>query len=115
MIELNLEMDTLKKDQRQVLNKARLMQYDDFESFGYIVGNITPSDFGLLKTEVTPSWVYNDSYNYWTMTPYNDQNNIIYGVWTSGNLGKVSIYWNKWADDYIFDQAAVRPVIVLQK
>ena len=32
-----------------------------------------------------------------------------------GNLGKVSIYWNKWADDYIFDQAAVRPVIVLQK
>ena len=31
--------------------EARLIQYNEFKNLGYVDGNVTPSDIGLIKSE----------------------------------------------------------------
>ena len=55
------------------------------------------------KTEITPSWVDNSNYSYWTMSSYDDCRNC---VW---NVTFYSI------DEYRGQSYTIRPVIVLPK
>ena len=85
--------------------KARLIQYDEFENLGYVEGNQTPSNIGWVKTDNTPSWVYNSSYVYWTMSQYNDSSS----VWHVDFDGKL-LYAGNINSHYV-----VRPVITISK
>jgi len=64
---------------------ARLITKNELvDNLGYVEGymatsyNITP--------DVTPSWVHNSNYYYWTMTPKADSSDV-WNVYTNGSLG----------------------------
>ena len=84
---------------------ARLITLDEITTnFGYEWGNITPSDEGWVKTDNTPSWVYNSNWRYWTMIQYNDSSSDVFSV--SGDVN----------NDLVYNHAgAVRPVINVYK
>ena len=91
--------------------EARLIQYDEFENLGYVEGNITPSDTGLVKSKNVPSWVYNGDYSYWTMSQYGASSTSIWIVNSIGNIINTNV-----SDSVATGgAAAVRPVIVLPK
>ena len=98
-------VDTWKTAKAPAAIEARLIKYDEFENLGYVEGNISPSDIGMVKTENTPSWVYNSNYRYWTMSPYSDSE---YNGWYVQGDGSLD-------DIYIASREVVRPVIVLPK
>ena len=82
---------------------ARLITKNELvDNLGYVAGymatsyNITP--------DVTPSWVYNSNYYYWTMTPKADSSY----VWRVNNGGDMN-------DDDPSNSTAVRPVLELSK
>ena len=100
-------VDAWKAAKAPAANEARLIKYEELANLGYVEGNVTPSDIGLVKTENTPSWVYNSNYTYWTMSPYNDS---VSSVWTVGNDG--NLIYNYGVSNL---GIAVRPVIVLNK
>ena len=85
--------------------KARLISYEDLTNYlGYKNKNentIFPSSDGN-----TPNWVYDDNYQYWTMSPYRDSTRHVWGISTNGNFndfeGQAMII-------------AIRPVITLKK
>ena len=56
--------------------------------------------------ENVPIWVYNSLYSYWTMTPYNDSESMMWHVGNDGNnMGSISIGGNH----------SIRPVLELNK
>lgn len=55
---------------------------------------------------VTPSWVYNSNYEYWTMSSYGDLTGKVWLIEKNGSLGQID------TDGRTF---AIRPVIVLFK
>ena len=59
-----------------------------------------------LKTDDTPSWVYNRNYWYWTSSPYSDSSSDVWSIVESGSLDNYGVSRNN---------GAVRPVIVLTK
>ena len=87
--------------------EVRLIQFDEFENLGYVEGNVTPSDIGWKKTDNTPTWVYDSSCLWWTISPYNDSTSEVWYVDSDGNLKFGSIYG--------VISPVVRPVIVLPK
>ena len=100
-------VDAWKTAQAPASSEARLIALDDFEDLGYVEGLITPSDLGWVKTNETPSWMYDSSYWYWTMSQLNDSQNLVFRVGIDGKL----------SGDYNCDMnsGVVRPVIVLSK
>ena len=86
--------------------EARLIQYDEIGILGYEWTSIdTSGGMGWGKTNDVPSWTYNGSYNYWTMSPYNDSSSSVWVMNYDGVLGQY----------IITDTKSVRPVIVLPK
>ena len=86
---------------------ARLITYDElFNNLGYHAASEGPSWLNL-NPEYTPSWVYNNNYKYWTMSPYEDSTSYVWRVYFGGNL---NIY-NNVCDD----GAVVRPVVNIAK
>ena len=86
--------------------EARLIKFDELiNDLGYeYYEEITSS--GYIKTESTPSWLYDNDYTYWTMSPYNDSLSII---WIMGNHGELKYYGVGDGKD------SVRPVITIKK
>ena len=85
---------------------TRLIKFDELTSnLGYEYFEQGTSS-GYRKTESTPSWVYNSSYFYWTMSQYNDSASY---VWLVNNNGRVNNY------DVNASDGAVRPVINVYK
>ena len=95
--------------------KARLLRLEEMVSnLGYVEGfqatsyNITPS--------VTPSWVYSQQYQYWTMSTKTDSNYFVWDVGSNGTAGfyGVSNYSQSYSITYT-NGSAVRPVITIKK
>lgn len=61
---------------------------------------------GHSKTELTPSYVYNSDYWYWTMSKYEDSESEIYYVAPTSSLFRNSVYGY---------HSCVRPVIKIKK
>ena len=106
-------VDNWKAAEAPSSTEARLIQYDEFENLGYVEENINPSDIGWVKSENTPTWVYNSNYWYWTMTPVNDSTN---NAWVMNNVGNFQedLVSNGNAGG-VYIGGIVRPVIVLPK
>ena len=87
--------------------KARLLTYEELTtSLGYEPAAKNVSSINL-NNENTPSWVYNSSYLYWTMSPYQDEARRVWGINGDGSVGANSV-WN----DY---NGVVRPVVTFSK
>ena len=90
---------------------ARLITFDEVHSFGYGDEPQSPCgpSCGLLyypKTDSVPSWLYNSSYWYWTMSPYESSLSRVWGVNGGGDLDSGNVYSGF---------GAVRPVINVYK
>ena len=87
---------------------TRLITHDEIiNNLGYEWGPTcsTCSD-GWIKTENTPSWVYNSNYRYWTMSQYQDSTIELWYVRDdNGNLDKKDV----------INVDSVRPVINVYK
>ena len=87
--------------------KTRLLTFEDLtNNLGY--AREDGATYMSLNTENTPSWVYNENYYYWTMSPYDDSASRVWCVIYSG--GNVC---NSGVDDC--SNHVVRPVITLLK
>ena len=54
-------------------SEARLITIDEVTSFGYEWGQKCDTcTLGWIKTDDVPTWLYNSSYMYWTMSPKED-------------------------------------------
>ena len=86
--------------------EARLITLDELtDNLGYEYYEEGTST-GYRKTDNTPSWVYNSSYWYWTMSQYNDDTSSVWFVGSDGGLYDRGVGSSN---------GAVRPVIVLSK
>ena len=74
--EVKYVVDAWKTAKAPLASEARLLKSADFEELGYEWGNATPSDIYWLKTNDVPNWIYNTSYEYWTMNPKDDALNV---------------------------------------
>ena len=94
--------------QAPLATEARLITLDDLtNNLGYEYASIDPSNQGYVKTEITPEWLYNNNYDYWTMIPYDDSTDTVYYVDNYGGLRNII----RVSDE----SCVVRPVIVLPK
>ena len=59
-------------------------------------------------TDITPTWIYDENYTYWTMSSYNDSTSNVWEVSNGGNLRNSEVFG-------YYSGGAVRPVIVLSK
>ncbi len=87
--------------------KVRLLTYEELTtSLGYepAAKDVTSIN---LNNENTPSWVYNSSYFYWTMSPYQDEASRVWGI---DNFGYVHAF-RIW---FIY-RGVVRPVVTFSK
>ena len=96
--------------------KVRLITYDELmNNLGYNKGQLSGTSYEL-NPEYTPSWVYSDEYYYWTMSTYEDSNNV---VWYIGYEGALSGSEDSYSDYYgiapMWPSNTVRPVINLLK
>ena len=86
--------------------EARLITKEELiENLGYALDTSATAE-AYKKSEDTPSWVYNGSYYYSTMSPYEDSTSSVWYVDNIGRLGNRDVY----DDSYV-----VRPVITLSK
>ena len=86
---------------------ARLITLDELkDTLGYeYFNNGSLEEYRL--TSDTPDWVYNSNYWYWTMSPYEDSNSVVWEIGTNGNL-------SKWSGIPSVNEV-VRPVVNLRK
>ena len=86
---------------------ARLLKYEEFPNLGYENKfSCTGGCYYSGSLANVPSWVYNNNYWYWTMSPNNDSSFDVWNVGSGGNL-----YNSDVRDNY----GAVRPVINVYK
>ena len=85
--------------------KVRLITFDELTTnLGY---SLKTGDTSYTATaDVTPSWVYNSNYWYWTMSQSEDSTSSVWRVDGYGRLSNGSVYYNA---------GVVRPVINLLK
>ena len=97
-------VDAWKTSNALIAIEARLITKDELvTSLGYVEGALATTY--NVNPGVTPTWVYNSNYWYWTMSQYNDS---VSSVWRVGSDGKLEA-------PYDGSQGVVRPVIVLPK
>lgn len=85
--------------------EVRLITIDELSSFGYeYVEEGTSKQY--INTESTPIWLYNSSYMYLTMNPWNDLNSSVWCFYENGIVAQCGVLINYYV---------VRPVIVLFK
>ena len=87
--------------------KARLLTYEELTTtLGYTPA-AQDATYISLNNEDTPSWVYNNSYSYLTMSPYQDEASSVWGI---NNDGPVTVYiiWSSY-------DCVVRPVVTFSK
>ena len=103
--EIKYVVDAWKNAKAPDAIEARLITTDDAsENLGYEWFD-NGSAALWQKTELTPSWVYNIYYDYWTMSQYNDSTSAVWGV---NNDGSIDIH-------DVNNTYVVRPVITLSK
>ena len=86
---------------------ARLITLDELkDTLGYEYFNNGSLDEYRLTSD-TPDWVYNSKYYYWTMSPFEDSNSVVWEIGTNGILSK----WSRISSV----NGVVRPVVNLKK
>ena len=83
---------------------VRLLSHDELiTNLGYEdrIGTISPSSNGT-----TPSWIYNSSYSYWTMSVYDDS---VSDVWVVNDTGSIV------RENVMNPYRTLRPVITIKK
>jgi len=87
------------------LQEVRLLRIDELLNFGYeYVEEGTSKQY--INTESTPIWLYNSSYMYLTMSPWNDSDSYVWCFYKNGMVAQCGVLTNYYV---------VRPVIVLSK
>lgn len=87
-------------------NQARLITYQELnDNLGYDHASLEASWLNV-NSEYTPNWVYNNNYEYWTMSSIGD---YTYHVWNVQAAGRLCEY------DVCHPGVAVRPVITIKK
>ena len=105
--EVKYVVDAWKNANAPVATEARLITFDELtEDLGFELQQVDPTQQMYEYTESTPSWVYNSSYSYWTMSRCNDSSAGVWGVSSSRSLETLSVF---------LLYGKVRPVIVLPK
>ena len=103
-------VDMWKTNYASSASEARLITLDELvDNFGYEYDDSNPTSKSYNKTVITPIWVYNSNYFYWTMSQYLDSS---FDVWYVNGNGVISS--NYVGNSYNSDHA-VRPVIILSK
>ena len=98
-----LKANDLKEDQTGY--SARLITLDDLvDNLGYTI--IDGNTWYTPTADVTPNWVYNSKYSYWTMSQWEDSTSYVRSVNDNGDVD---------SSDVSFDEGSVRPVITLLK
>ena len=102
-------VEAWKAAQVPIAGQARLITLDEVTDLGYEWKQTCPTcGENWVKTENTPSWLYNENYRYWTMSPKGDSGSSVWSVFSDGSLnGSVDV-----RNDV---GTALRPVIVLSK
>ena len=99
-------IDAWKNAKASVATEARLIKIEDLLNLGYIKN----SETSYSKGDNVPNWIYNSSYNYWTMSSYNNSSSAVWLIYGGGNLG------DGHSDNNVYStRNSVRPVIVLPK
>ena len=97
-------VDSWKNAQAPAAIETRLLTTEDLmDNLGYN-WQIASSGMPSLNDNVL-DFAYNSKFNQWTMTSYNDSVFMLWLIRYDGNLNATSVY----------DEAVVRPVIVLSK
>ena len=98
-----LKASDLKEDKTGY--RARLITFDDLvDNLGYIY--IVGNTYYTPTADVTPNWVYNSKYGYWTMSRYEDSTSYVREVYSNGDVHSPDVYYYK---------VSVRPVITIKK
>ena len=85
---------------------ARLITLDDLvDNLGYTI--IDGQTYYIPTADVTPSWVYNSHYWYWTMSQFK--------TYPSDHVWIVDVSGNMYGDDLNDVYGTVRPVITIKK
>ena len=86
--------------------KARLLTHEELvNNLGYI-DSLDTSKTTASSNGETPSWVYNEKYDYWTMSQYGDFASLVWGVNYSDSVYGHGVYSSN---------EVVRPVVTLLK
>ena len=94
-------------DQLKIVDgySARLINTTELEGLGYVKnGTYYPANVNV------PSWVYNNYYHYWTMSPWIDSNNEVSSSWAFYMCNDGYLYAGG-----LSDGSLVRPVINVYK
>ena len=107
---VKIVVDAWAESKIETYEEARLLTHDDLvNNLGYInsvdTTKTTPSSDGD-----TPSWVYNSSYWYWTMSHWMDSPSSLWVVSNNGTL-----YDNGYRQGVRNVECVVRPVLELKK
>ena len=104
--EIKYVVDAWKSANAPEASEARLITKDEYESMTTVETYETPTEPGKRIVPMY-DWQYNDSYWYWTNTPYNDSSSRVWYVSSNrGGLGGSDV------DD---SDGVVRPVITISK
>ena len=88
--------------------EVRLITVDEVANLGYEWKQTCATcGMGWVKTNDTPTWVYNNIGWWWTMSPGADSTSGVWNVDSDGSLGVEHLYYN--------GKGEVRPVIVIDK
>ena len=90
--------------------KTRLLTFDDLtNNLGYSIKEGSTSY--TLTSGVTPTWIYDGNYPYWTMSSHEDSTSIEWFVFNNGDVSFIDVYsFNVYSIGIV-----ARPVITLSK
>ena len=104
--EVKYVVDSWKGVKAPAALEARLITLDDLKNnLGYELSTTATEEI-YVKTDNTPSFVYNSDYWYWTMIPYVDSTSV---VWVVSDIGSLHHY------GVDLSSLTVRPVITISK
>ena len=98
-----LKASDLKEDKTGY--SVRLITFDDLvDNLGYTITN--ENTWYTPTADVTPSWVYNSKYYYWTMSQREDSTDSVWFVYPDGDVNDYYVH---------YCAGSVRPVITILK
>ena len=104
--DIKFVIDAWKTAQVPTVSEARLIFKDEYEMLTIVETIETPTSPREANVPIY-DWQYNNNYEYWTNTPFNDSSSNIWIVTNNGEFNDTTLNVNY--------QIVVRPVIVISK
>ena len=112
MSEVKYVVDAWAKDKfdAKSIKEARLIKYEELTEYLGYNESLKRCTGGCWyeKSDDIPSWVYNENYSYWTMSPVDDSSNSVWYIKNDGIIDRLVPYFSN-------DCRTIRPVITLNK